>query len=140
MKTKKVKHTPRAANMDYQEIARAELMANDIKLCRGCDNGYSHNRGWSFTDTRTICLSALFATRTTLYKLLHEVGHIVSGHGRTCKLRRYEKEAQAEEYARLSFLMLGIPCPRSRVAAGNAYISRRKRTGDRIIARRKMIR
>jgi hypothetical protein len=123
--------------MTNEEIVQAELLANNITLCAGCDNGDNHNRGWAYADERTIHYAKKCATRRTLYGFLHEVGHIVMGHGSKCGLRRFEKEAQAEEYARASLRMLGITVPRSKVASGNAYIARRKRTGDRIIRARR---
>lgn len=123
--------------MDNQEIIKAELMANDITLCSGCDSYSSHSRGFAVPDKKTIHYSAKGATRTTLYGFLHEIGHIVMGHGKNCPLRRYEKEAQAEEYARKSMKEYGFAVPRKSVVLGNAYIRRFKRFGDNIKKSRK---
>jgi len=117
---------------ENKEIMKAELMANNINLCTGCDFPRSHSRGFAVVWTKTIHYSPKGATRKTLYGFLHEIGHIVLKHGPTCKLRRYEKEFQAEKYARDSFRSFGIPLPREAVAIGNAYIKRMKRFGNNI--------
>jgi hypothetical protein len=118
--------------MDYQDIVSAELIAHDITLCAGCGNGMSHSRGFAVPDSRTIHYAARMATRGTLYGFLHEVGHIVRGHGKASKLRRFEQEDEAETYARESFRAYGIAVPREKVALGNAYVRRWKRFGDRV--------
>lgn len=115
-----------------QEIIKAELMAHDINLCAGCESYSSHLRGYAVPDKRTIHYSAKGATRKTLYGFLHEIGHIVMGHGKTSPLRRYEQEAQAEEYARRSLQEYGIAVPRAAVSLGNAYVRRWKQFGDKI--------
>lgn len=117
---------------DNQDIIKAELIANDITLCRGCDGYNSHSRGYAVPDKRTIHYSAKCVTRKTLYGFLHEIGHIVRGHGKKCSLRRYKKEAQAEDYARQSFRDYGIMASRKAVALGNAYVRRWKQFGDKI--------
>lgn len=118
--------------MDYQEIVAAELIAHDIVLCTGCSNGLSHNRGWAYSDTREIHYSKKCATRATLYGFLHEVGHIVREHGKKCKLPRWAKEQQAEEYAQDSFRQYGLTIPRTKRAHGTRYVSRMKRWGRNI--------
>ena len=123
--------------MENQDIVNAELIANDIKLCAGCETYHSHSRGFAKVDDRTIHYSAKCATRKTLYGFLHEVGHIVMGHGKDCPLRRYEREAQAEEYARKSMKDYGFAVPRSAVALGNRYVKRMKRWGNNIKKGRK---
>jgi hypothetical protein len=118
--------------MDNQEIIKAETMAADIKVCNGCDRYHSHSRGFAVPDERTIHYSAKGATRKTLYGFLHEIGHIIKGHGKTCKLRRFQREAEAEDYARKSLQDYGISVPRKAVVLGNAYVKRWKRFGDKI--------
>lgn len=118
--------------MDNLEIVKAELIAHNIKLCQGCETYHSHSRGFAKVDEKEIHYSAKCATRKTLYGFLHEVGHIVMGHGKDCPLRRYEKEAQAEEYARNSMRDYGFPIPRVAVSKGNRYVKRMKRWGDNI--------
>ena len=123
--------------MTNQEIVQAELLANGITLCTGCNEGYSHTRGVATPDSRRIHYSLKCATRGSLYGFLHEVGHIVNGHGRSSKLRRYQQEHEAEVYARESLRMLGLSVPRKQVALGNAYVARWKRFGDNVNAGRK---
>lgn len=123
---------------DFQEIVTAELMAHNIKLCRGgCFLKQSHSRGFAVPDHRTIHYSKRCATRSTLLGFLHEIGHIVKGHGHSCQLQRWEKESQAEEYAKESLRALGITVPRKRAGRGRRYILRMKRWGNRIAAGRR---
>lgn len=117
---------------DFLDIVAAELLANDIRLCAACDSYSSHKRGFARPDKREIHYAAKFATRSTLHGFLHEVGHVVNRHGKSCKLRRYEREAEAERYATESLRAYGIAVPRKAVAKGRAYIGRWKRTGKRI--------
>lgn len=122
----------------YADIVEAELIANDIKLCTGCTNiTGSHTRGRAQPDTRTIHFNKKMATRKTLLDFLHEVGHIVKGHGKSCKLRRFEREEEAEAYAREGFKAYGLPIPRERAAQGRAYVARMKRFGDNVKAGRR---
>jgi len=124
--------------MDNLDIVQAELMANDITLCIGCDKfGASHSRGFAAPDSRTIHYNAKMATRATLYGFLHEVGHVVKGHGKASKLRRFEREQEAEDYARDSFRAYGIAVPQKQVAQGNAYILRMARWGRNSAAGRR---
>ena len=118
--------------MDYQEIVTAELMMHDIRLCTGCESYNSHSRGYAIPDDRTIHVSAKMATRKTLCKFLHEVGHIVKGHKKGCKLKRWQREDEAESYAKESMRMLGIPYPRERGRRSSGYVNRMKRWGKRI--------
>lgn len=120
--------------MTNQEIAQAELLTHDIKLCTGCGHNSSHKRGFATVDSRTIHYNKKLATRATLYGFLHEVGHIVHGHGKQSKLRRFEKEREAEEYARQSLRQLGIAVPSRCVQRGNEYVARMKRFGDNVRA------
>ena len=77
--------------IDPQEIVKAELMAHDIRVCTACGVYQSHSRGFAIPDKKEIHYSKKCSTRNTLYGFLHEVGHIVKNHGRSCKLRRYER-------------------------------------------------
>lgn len=120
--------------MDYKEIVEAELQAHDIALCPGCNIYGSHTRGRADSETRIIHLSASFATRTTLYRFLHEVGHLVKDQN---GLPRWKREAEAEDYARLSFKQLGLSTPRRMVNSGNRYVSRMKSWGKAIKRGRK---
>lgn len=118
--------------IDFLEIVQAELIAHDITLCAGCVSYHSHARGYARPDKREIHYSAKMATRKTLHGFLHEVGHVLNGHGISCKLKRFEKEKQAEDYATQSLRQYGIPVPREAVALGKRYVSRMKRWGKNI--------
>ena len=122
--------------IESDDIIKAELIANDIELCRDCKSYNSHSRGFAMPDERVIHYNAKCATRKTLYGFLHEIGHIVMGHGKRSTLRRYEQESEAEDYARQSLKSYGIPVPRKAVVLGNAYVKRWKQFGDKIKASR----
>lgn len=113
--------------MEYQEIVKAELMANNIGLCTGCDSYNSHTRGFASADSRIIHYSRKCATRATLHGFLHEVGHVVKNHGKHCRLKRWQQEQEAETYATESLKAYGIPVPRKAVALGKRYVARWKR-------------
>lgn len=113
--------------MEFQEIVWAELIANDISLCTGCDSYNSHSRGFAMVSDRTIHYSMKCATRSTLHGFLHEVGHIVLAHGKHCQLKRWQKEQQAEDFATRSLKSYGIPVPRKTVNLGKRYVARWKR-------------
>lgn len=118
---------------ENEDIIKAELIANEIDLCKGgCQHRRSHSRGFAVPDQRTIHYSKKCMTRSTLYGFLHEIGHIVMGHGKKNPLRSHQKEFQAEQYARRSFREYGITVPRKQVVMGNAYVARRKAFGDAI--------
>lgn len=123
--------------IDYAEIVEAELAANDITLCADCDRYQSHKRGFAAPDSRIIHYDAKMATRGTLYGFLHEVGHVIKGHGKSCKLRRWQKEQEAEAYARESMRAYGIPVPLKNVQAGDAYVRRFRLFGERVAAGRR---
>lgn len=72
------------------------------------------------------------ATRGTLHGFLHEVGHVIKGHGKASKLKRWEEEQEAEAYASESLRIYGIPVPRKAAADGRRYVARKKRLGQRI--------
>ena len=125
------------ASIDYADIVEAELTAHDIMICTDCEGfNASHSRGFATPDTRVVHFNKKMATRATLHDFLHEVGHILKGHGKACRLRRFEKEGQAEEYARESMRAYGIPISRKRAAEGAAYIKRMRRWGRNIAAGR----
>lgn len=123
--------------MDFSEIVRAELIAHDITLCTECERYHSHRRGFAVPDKREIHYAAKCATRKTLHGFLHEVGHVIKGHGKACQLKRFEREAEAERYATESLRMYGIAVPREAVALGKRYVARWKSLGKRISRGRK---
>lgn len=115
--------------MDNADIIKAELMAHDITLCK-CER--PHSRAYAVPDRREIHVSKKGATRNTLATFLHEIGHVINNHGKACKLRRFQREAEAEQYAKDSFRCYDIPYPRKRAGLSNRYVSRWKRIGDKI--------
>jgi hypothetical protein len=120
----------------YREMFEAELAAHDIAWCQGCERYNSHRRGFASQD-RTIHFESKIGTRSTLYGGLHEVGHIVRDHFGKGRRRRWQEEQEAERYARTRMRELGVPIPRKDVQAGDAYVARMKRWGDRIAAGRR---
>jgi len=114
----------------FRVLFKAELAINDVAWCRGCESRSSHRRGFATDDT--VHYDSEVATRATLYRGLHEIAHVVLDHARQRRtLRRYEREAQAESWARYRMRELGVSVPRGEVAAGVAYVDRMKRWGTR---------
>ena len=117
--------------MDLREVFEAELLANDIALCRGCDQGRGHKRGFVIFGQRVVHLDRAIATRSTLHRALHEVGHVVHAEAQK-SMKSWEREADAEKYATDTMLALGISVPRKVRALGASYIARKKRHGANI--------
>ena len=118
---------------DFRALFEAELKRHDIAWCRGlpldfCDYRSSHRRG--FATSGTVHYDAEIRTRATYYGGLHEIGHVVLYHPEHRRGRRFEREAEAERWAKTRMRELGVPVPRAEVAAGHAYIDRMKRHGD----------
>lgn len=116
-------------NIDNADIIKAELIAHDIALC-ACPK--PHSRAYAIPDKREIHVSKKGATRNTLATYLHEIGHVIKGHGKGTKLRRFQREQEAEDYAKESFKCYDIPYPRKRNGRVRRYVSRWKRIGDNI--------
>ena len=119
--------------MELREVFEAELMANDILLCRGCEHGRSHKRGFvRFGQAvKVVHLDRAIATRSTLHRALHEIGHLVNEVAQK-SMKSWEREEDAEKYATDTMRVLGIRVPRSVVAAGVSYVARKKRHGANI--------
>jgi len=117
--------------IDFTEIVLAELMANDVTLCREChDSG--HKRGFVLdAQPKVVHLDSQFRTRSTLHGFLHEMGHAIHDQK---GMKRWEREEQAEEYARVSMRQLGISVPRKVAVRGRRYVGRMKRWGRNISA------
>jgi len=116
--------------MNIKEILEAELLKHGIKWCRRCDSRASHKRGFVYNaDKFTIHLDSEVATRSTLHRALHEVGHCVN---KEAGLRRYEQEANAERFATDTMRFYGVVVPRAVIYRGVAYVARKKRHGDNI--------
>ena len=116
--------------MDYQAIVKTELSKNKISLCSGQCNLEGHKRGFVIWDEPVIHLESKIATRSTLHRFFHELGHAVLQHK---VLRSFQREAEAERYAFDKFREYGIPLPRKSVALGKRYVARKKRHGNNII-------
>jgi Zn-dependent peptidase ImmA (M78 family) len=122
---------------DLKSVFEAQLLKYGVAWCRGCGiTGNSHKRGFATPDDKTVHYDREIATRKTLYGGLHEIGHVVRGHGEKCRLRRFEQEREAEEFAARLIRELGISVPRSCVARGREYVERMKRWGSNIAAGR----
>lgn len=115
------------------DIFTAERLANDIGLCTACDHPSSHRRGFVLPSQRTVHLDRAIATRSTLHRALHEVGHILNDKP---GMRSFEREAGAERYATQAMRAFGLTVPRRVTQIGAAYVARKKHHGDRIRAAR----
>jgi hypothetical protein len=114
----------------FKEVFENELKKHNLNWCHGCNNGRNHRRGFvSYADPSTIHFESEVATRSTLHRGLHEIGHCVLDQR---GLRSYECEAGAEKFAGDTMRALGIRVPRKCVQQGAAYVARKKRHGDNI--------
>lgn len=116
-------------NIDNADIIKAELIHNNVSVC-SCPR--PHSRAYAIPDKREIHFSQQGATRSTLATFLHEIGHVVKGHGKASKLRRFQREQEAEDYAKDSFKCYDIPYPRKRSGLSRRYVAQWKRIGDNI--------
>lgn len=120
----------------YQQLFVQQLERFGLTWCRGCDHvRTSHKRGFILgNDRTTVHFDSNIVTRKALYGGFHEIGHtqdpILN------RSRRWEEELFAEAFARVLMREVGVPIPRDEVRRGAAYVARKKRTGDRIIAAR----
>ncbi len=116
--------------MTLLELFEAELQARGLRWCRGECGERGHKRGFVMKgDKLTVHLDAAIATRSSLHRGLHEIGHCVNDER---GLRRFEKEAQANAFAETRLRELGVPVPRSTARKGRAYVARFKRFGDAV--------
>lgn len=115
--------------MIYLEIFQAELDLRGITWCQGCLLYNSHKRGFATRGTNTVHLKSEIATRKSLHRGLHEIGHLVNDEK---GLRRFEKEALANKFAETRMRELGIAVPRVAASKGRAYVRRMKRWGKNI--------
>lgn len=79
-------------------------------------------------------------TRRALYVFLHECAHIVLHHvNRTehRKLKSWEREQQAEDWARDRMRAHGIAVPHESRRSGREYVARKREFGRRISQARK---
>lgn len=114
----------------FKEVFEGQLAKHGLNWCKGCENGRNHKRGYvANSDKKTVHLDSEIATRKTLHRGLHEIGHCVNDEK---GLRSFECEARAEAFASRTMRELGIRVPRETVQRGVAYVARKKRHGDRI--------
>lgn len=122
-------------SMTHLQVFESELAKRGIKWCKGgCGSHQNHVRGFADQANRTVHLERAVATRSTLHRALHEIGHIerdVKG------LRRFELERNAEDFATTVMREHGISVPRTVTRSGSAYVRRMKRWGDNIAAGQK---
>ncbi len=119
----------------FKEIFEKELAKHNLNWCKGCDASLGHKRGFVLNnDKATIHLDRAIATRATLHRALHEVGHCVNDEKGQL---RWQQESGAEEFANKTMKEYGISVPRKTKARGVSYVKRKKRHGDNIRRGRK---
>lgn len=116
-----------------RDMFEAELALHGLQWCRDCHES-GHKRGFVLdAQPKVVHLDSQIATRASLHRGLHEIGHLVNDQG---GMRRFQKEAQAEAWAGLRMRELGISVPRKVAAKGRRYVARMKNWGDKIKAGR----
>lgn len=116
--------------MTLREVFEAELAAHGLRWCRECCARNNHDRGFVLdADPKTVHLNSEIATRSSLHRGLHEIGHAIHDQK---GMRRFQKELQAETWATARMRELGISVPRKVASAGRSYVDRMKRWGDNI--------
>ena len=119
----------------FKEVFEKELSDRGLNWCKGCDNGRGHKRGFVLhSDRKTVHLDSEIATRKTLHRGLHEVGHCINDERGK---KSFECEAMAEEFATKRMRELGIRVPRETVRRGQDYVARKRRHGQNIARGRK---
>ncbi len=119
----------------FQAIVERLLTEHTIAWCKGCDEvNSSHKRGFVITGERTVHLDRALATRATLFRMLHEIGHIVRDQ---TGMKRWEREQSANQYGFDQMKAHGISVPRPVRAKANRYVARMKRWGRNIAKGRK---
>ncbi len=118
--------------MTHKEIFESELAKHNLKWCRSCNASRGHKRGFVlWADRITVHLDSEVATRSTLHRALHEIGHCVNDEK---GLRSFEREAMANKFADNVMRENGISVPRKVSALSRGYVQRKKRHGDNIRA------
>ena len=119
----------------FKKIFEDELKKHNLNWCKGCDAALGHKRGFVLNnDKTTVHLDREIATRSTLHRALHEIGHCVNDEKGQL---RWQQEAGAEEFANKTMKEHGVPVPRKVKARGVSYVKRKKRHGDNIRSGRK---
>lgn len=115
--------------MTYLELFQAELDSRGIRWCQGCMLYNSHRRGFATKGTNVVHLKSAIATRKSLHRGLHEIGHLANDER---GMKRWQREEAANDFARARMKELGIPVPRITAAKGAGYVRRMKRWGKNI--------
>ena len=116
--------------MTLRETFEAEIAAHGLTWCRECCANNGHKRGFVLdAEPKTVHLDSEIATRSSLHRGLHEIGHAINDQR---GMRRFQKEQQANEWAERRMRELGISVPRKVAAAARSYVSRMKRWGNNI--------
>lgn len=115
--------------MTYLEIFQAELDSRGITWCQGCLLYNSHRRGFAAKGTNVVHLKSEIATRSTLHRGLHEIGHLVNDEK---GMKRWQEEEAANRFAERRMRELGIKVPRKEASKAGKYVRRMKRWGRNI--------
>ena len=119
--------------MELHAIVHYELSANRVTLCAKCERAGSHHRGFADVENRVIHLDRGYATRSTVLRALHEIGHVV-----TYKpgMKRWEREQASQRWAVETMRKYHLPVPREAQRRARIYIARMARWGRNIAAGR----
>jgi hypothetical protein len=135
----------RRSSAEFVSPDEAEWNEEPCRSARSKAGRHSSSGGaWAMEDQPfgpTIHMGREVHTRYGLQIALHEVAHVVLGHTeRTASGRRknrqrvFEREAAAEAWSFERMEELAVPVPEKSRLRAAAYISYRKRRGDRVIA------
>lgn len=115
---------------DFLKIFEDVLKKHNLNWCKGECGILGHKRGFVLNkDRTTVHLDRAIATRATLHRALHEIGHCINNEK---GLRSFECEAGAENFANKTMKEYGVSIPRKVRARGVAYVRRKKRHGENI--------
>jgi hypothetical protein len=113
-----------------KDILEAQLKKYNLSWCKGECGKTGHKRGFVLAkDKTTIHLDSKVQTRRSLHRALHEIGHCVNDE---TGLRSYQKEQNAEKFAKAVMKEYGISVSRKMANSGKRYVARKKRHGDNI--------
>jgi hypothetical protein len=105
----------------YLDTFKKELKAKRIKWCVGCPRGISHKRGWAQKPSMVVHLDSAIRTISTLYRGLHEIGHLVI---RDIGVPFWEVEAAANAFAESRIRKLNIRLPQKVRNRWRRYVKR----------------
>jgi hypothetical protein len=122
--------------MTYREMFEAELVKYNATWCKGgCGSNKGHKRGFvrGPRHGRIVHLDSEIATRSSLMRGLHEIGHVAQ-HDTRYEPRRWKREAQAVAFSIERMRALGVAVPRKAAQTDREYVARMRRFGDRVSA------